>query len=75
MKKLIIVFAIECLFSCTENQNACNFGGTETVNLDEGDRLVNITWKGNDTWLLVKRDTTKPTTYTFQEKSYTKRKI
>lgn len=58
--------------SCTENQRARSWGGTETITLDSGVRLVNVTWKGkegSDMWLLTKQDTTKPQTYTFKEKS------
>ena len=50
------------------------WGGKETITLPPGDRLVNITWKGGERetpslWLLTKKDTTKPTTYLFKEKS------
>ena len=72
MKKLL--FAIICIgfVSCTQNQMARNFGGTEVINLEPGKRLVNITWKGNDNaslWILTKQDTTAPSTYSFKEKS------
>ena len=43
------------------------------VELKEGERLVNVTWKGNaesSLWVLTKNDpTTPPTTYKFEEKS------
>lgn len=55
--------------SCTSNQNARKFGGTKTITLDPGVRVVNVTWKDNDMWILTKHDTTKPQTYTFKEKS------
>jgi hypothetical protein len=64
------------MYGCTENQMARNFGGTEDINLPTGRRLVNVTWKssggngtGADLWILTKEDTTKPTTYYFEEKS------
>jgi hypothetical protein len=61
------------MFGCSENQMARNFGGTETIELPVGRRLVNITWKGEkgaaNLWVLTKEDTTKPTTYFFEEKS------
>lgn len=70
LKLLILALVIFLLFSCTANQRARNWGGTETVNLEAGQRVVNVTWKGeSDMWILTKQDTTKPTTYTFQEKS------
>jgi hypothetical protein len=71
MKKLfIIVIAAISLSSCTGNQRARTFGGTEVINLESGVRLVNVTWKGKDAlWILTKKDTTKATTYYFSEKS------
>ena len=78
MKKLIGIFVsaitlTTIIYGCTENQMAKNFGGTETVVLPKGRRLVNITWKGEkgaaNLWILTKEDTTKSTTYYFEEKS------
>ena len=73
MKKLIIsISAVALLASCTPNQRARNWGGTETIDLATGARLVNVTWKGNESpslWVLTKQDTTAPTTYIFTEKS------
>lgn len=74
MKKLLGLLAIVTLASCTENSKARMWGGTETIQLDPGKRLVNITWKstdktGSDLWILTKQDTTKPSTYLFEEKS------
>jgi hypothetical protein len=57
------------LTSCTDNQMARKFGGTETISLPPGIRLENITWKDDQLWLLTSPDTTQPTTYTLQEKS------
>lgn len=39
------------------------------VTLNPGERMVNMTWKQDDLWILTKQDNTKPSTYTFQEKS------
>lgn len=81
MKKLITIKLLQYLIigilvlafsSCTENQRAKSWGGTEIINLEPHQRLVNVTWKGkegSDLWILTKLDTTKPTTYTFKEKS------
>lgn len=75
MKKLLLVATL-CLglTSCTDNTRARIWGGTETVTLEPGVRLVNVTWKGGEgtttsLWMLTKKDTTKPTTYSFKEKS------
>ena len=74
MKKILLgLFGIMLLASCTENNRARVWGGTETIQLEEGVRLVNVTWKGEkgatDLWMLTKKDTTKPSTYYFKEKS------
>ena len=48
MKKIILILAIASLSSCTKNQRARWFGGTETINLPEGQVFLNATWK--DSW-------------------------
>jgi uncharacterized protein YcfL len=71
MKKLlsIIIFSL-AIYGCTSKQNARMWGGTETITLEKGSRLVNISWKENSSlWILTKKDTTAPTTYTFEERS------
>lgn len=57
------------LVGCTDNDRARNYGGTSTINLKPGARVVNVTWKDVDLWILTKQDTTKPTSYSFKEKS------
>ena len=57
------------LVGCTSNESARRFGGTETIDLKPGARVVNVTWKEVDLWILTKQDTTKPTSYSFKEKS------
>ena len=71
MKKVILgLFAIAFFVSCTENHMAKKFGGKTTVELEPGVRLVNVTWKEPaELWVLTKKDTTKPTTYSFKEHS------
>jgi hypothetical protein len=74
MKKTMLpIILMVGLLSCTENQMARQFGGSETIELNPGDRLVNVTWKGKestDLWILTKKDTTVlPTQYSFKEKS------
>jgi hypothetical protein len=73
MKKTLLTLTLMVsLLSCTQNQMARQFGGTEVINLNQGDRLVNVTWKGKegtDLWILTKKDTTAPTQYSFKEKS------
>ena len=68
MRKIfILAIAVLSLASCTDNQRARNFGGTETIDIPEGRILVNCTWKKNNLWLLTK-DTTTGKMY-FNEKS------
>lgn len=76
MKKLLLLltFIVIGFTSCTDNARVRTWGGTETINLEPGVRLVNITWKGGEKtttslWILTKKDTTKPSTYSFKEKS------
>lgn len=75
MKKIFFIFVsitFISLISCTKNSNARTWGGTETITLPPGDRLINITWKGQENpslWILTKKDTINPTTYTFKENS------
>lgn len=69
MKNFLILSAVAILTlsSCTDNQRARNFGGTETIDIPEGRILVNCTWKQDDLWILTK-DTTTGKMY-FNEKS------
>lgn len=72
MKKLflVLVFVI-AMVGCTENQRAKNFGGKSTVQLEQGQKLVNATWKEDNLWLLTRemRPGETAETYKFQEKS------
>ena len=71
-RSLLMIAALiwVAMSSCTSNQRARNFGGTETIELDPGTRVVNVTWKKDDLWILTKQDTSiKPTQYSFHEKS------
>ena len=54
MKKLfILVFAIISLASCDQLVTR-NFGGNSTIKLEPGEKLVEVTWKGDgDLWYLV----------------------
>jgi hypothetical protein len=72
MKRLFILLAIVLTsVSCTENSRARNFGGKTTIIMEEGQRLINTTWKGDDLWLLTEErpDIVPPRTYRFKEKS------
>jgi predicted small secreted protein len=66
---MLILILSSMLVSCTENTRARNFGGNSTIELKRNERLVNVTFKEDDLWILTKYDTTAPTKYEFQEKS------
>jgi hypothetical protein len=57
--------------ACTENQRARNFGGTATVDLAPGRKLVNATFKKDDLWLLTRaaKPDEKPEVFEFVEDS------
>ncbi len=73
--KLLISVAVLAipLYSCTPNQSTKKYGGEMVIDLPKDRRLVNITWKSDknfdNLWILTKSDTTKPSTYYFEEKS------
>ena len=53
MKKILfILMTIFCLISCDQFFSR-NFGGTTTIRLESGQKLVEATWKESDLWYLV----------------------
>jgi hypothetical protein len=42
------------LCGCTQNQRARSFGGTATVELPAGRKLVNATFKQDNLWILTR---------------------
>lgn len=75
MKKLIgigILFTvILSLSSCTEQARTKSFGGSYTITLKPGQKLIEATWKGDDLWYLTRemRENETTETYSFQENS------
>ncbi len=68
MKKIfVIAIAAMSFASCTDNERARRFGGTEEVKLKPNEVVLNVTWKENEMWICTK-DTTTNTVY-FREKS------
>lgn len=47
------------------------FGGTSHVDIPNGEKLVNITWKNTDLWVLTRKSNVNEPreTYVFSEKS------
>lgn len=78
MKKFIITIILLtttilcCVFtSCTEQYMAKEFGGTVTINLEPGKKLIEATWKEDHLWYLVEDMDSNyvPKTKVFQESS------
>jgi hypothetical protein len=71
MKKfLTLAVILTVLFSsCTDNQRARNFGGTETIKLEPREQFINITWKQDNLWVIV-QDTISGTIYAKEKSSF-----
>ena len=73
---LVITFllTIGIIFSftgCTRQIMAREFGGSYTIDLPKGEKLIEITWKDDDLFYLTRpmREDESPETYTFQQDS------
>ena len=71
MKKfLTLVVILTVIFSsCTDNQRARSFGGTETIKLEPHEQFINITWKGDNLWIIV-QDTVSGVIYAKEKSSF-----
>ena len=73
MKKLLlpIVAVLTITSSCTENSRVKAWGGEGTINLPQGRKLVNVTWKETEIWYLTRPMDSNDVeeTYKFQEES------
>ena len=76
MKKKLLSIALAAellstLFSCTENERAKVYGGSMTVHLPKGEKLLMVTWKETDLFYLTEPMNSNyvPKTKTFREKS------
>lgn len=70
--KFFILFGLLLtLFACTENARVRRWGGTGTLALPKGQKLVNLTWKGDQLWYLTRQMTANDSveTYEFHEES------
>ena len=74
---IVVVLGIMLCFinltsSCTGNTRAKKWGGTEYIQVEKGQKVLNVTWKDNNQlWILTEsmdKDYT-PKTLKFQEKS------
>lgn len=76
MKKIITAICLVAVMAlalpgCTDNQRARALGGTATKKLPPNMKLVNVTWKNADMWVLYRPmyPGEKAETYSFQEES------
>ena len=54
MKRTILVLALIATLTSCQNIMARHYGGTETIDLPVGEKLVNVTWEGQDLWYLTR---------------------
>lgn len=68
---LIIAVLSLLVVSCTNNSRVKNWGGSATLTLPQGQKLVNVTWKESELWYLTRPMTINDNaeTYYFQEES------
>jgi hypothetical protein len=55
--------------SCTSNERARKWGGSSTIDLLPGQKLVNVTWKEANLWILTRaaKPGERPETLVFTE--------
>ncbi len=70
-KLLLTAAIILTLSGCTQNERVKKFGGTMKIQVPKGQRVRNITWKGDDLWYsTTPMDSSYvPRIHTFQENS------
>lgn len=66
---LLVVIGLGC--SCTQNIRAKHWGGKATEVLPSGQKLVTVTWKDADLWILTRpmKSGESAETYNFKESS------
>jgi len=79
MKKKLWIGSLACVClmafamagGCTEQQRAKSWGGTATIDLPPGQKLVTVTWKGDEIWFLTRDmyEGERPEAYDFEESS------
>lgn len=58
-KVIIFLFIFLVSVSCTDNSQARNWGGEETIDLKSNEILINITWKEDNLWILTQDTSSK----------------
>ena len=71
MKKIILLALTALMMVGCEQYVARNAGGTVTIKLEPGQKLIEATWKKSDLWYLTEPMDSdyKPKTKVFQENS------
>lgn len=71
VKIILVLLVLLSISGCTSQQRAKKYGGTAKVELDRGQRLLEVTWKGDELWYLTEPmdDSYVPKEKVFQEKS------
>jgi uncharacterized lipoprotein YehR (DUF1307 family) len=68
MKKFGVLLIAILVFSLAGCQSVTrNMGGTTKIELEAGEEFINITWKDDNIWVLVKSD--RENAYVFKEYS------
>lgn len=70
----LVVISVLCAFILfTKQSRVKNFGGEMTYDLDVNQKLIEVTWKDNDLWILTKDMSNNDVaeSYTFKESSST----
>ena len=65
----MVAITLLALASCTDNQRARKFGGTETIKIEPQEKFINITWKQDNLWVIV-QDTITGTIYAKEKSSF-----
>lgn len=68
---ILLICALFVFSSCTKNERVRMWGGEMTINIPTSQKLVNVTWKETEVWVLTRpmRPDETPETYSFYEKS------
>lgn len=72
MKKIItILMMLAVLTACTQNGMTRNWGGKRRIEIPKNNRLIEVTWKEDNLWMLTCPTDSdyKPKTYKFTEDS------
>lgn len=70
---LVVIIGLCAFILFTKQSRVKNFGGEMTYDLDVNQKLIEVTWKDNDLWILTKDMSNNDVaeSYTFKESSST----